>query len=113
MGNNITVSSDSSLQSIAGFASLQTVGGVISINNNAAQTSLTGFAELTDAGGIDIDTEAALTSVLGFPKLQNVVGVANTPGLTLHDNPALLKIDFFQTRARSPAATSSSTTTVP
>ena len=75
----LTIQNQTVVQTIAGFASLDSVGGGISIiNNKASLTTLPPFDALKGVeGGITIEDNAGLTTVSGFTALTTITGSLN------------------------------------
>lgn len=73
---------------VAGLANIETIGGSISISENANLTEVYGFDALTDVGGAFIVTKnPALTSVSGADAVQQI-----HLGLNIDENPVLTSI---------------------
>ncbi len=76
------------IQNVDPLNGIETLGGLIYIDNNPALMNLNGFASLTEMGGhIDISNNAILSDISG---LENISPTWNeTYGLTIVNNPAL------------------------
>lgn len=69
VGGPLTVANMPTLSDLAGFVALTAAGEVI-IRDNAALTTISGFARLTTVNGdLTIENNAALTTISGFPPL--------------------------------------------
>ena len=99
-----TIQNQAVVQTIAGFASLDSVGGNLYIQENKASlTEISSFAvNLTDIGGyLDIADNAGLATVSGFGALtsiENCINIVTNPKLTaLPTFPDLtsIKADLF------------------
>ena len=73
------------LKEVAGFGSLETVGGNFNMDDNTTLTSISGFNNLKKgAGNFNLDNNPVLSYISGFEKLQYVEN-----NFKLHDNPQL------------------------
>ncbi|MBC7544050.1 MAG: hypothetical protein H7338_15100, partial [Candidatus Sericytochromatia bacterium] len=67
VGGNVTINNNAALTSVVGLSGLTTVGISVIITNNAALTSLKGLSALATLGlTLDISNNAALTSLAGW-----------------------------------------------
>ena len=79
------------VETITGFASLDSVGGGISIINNTSLRSIPPFDALKGVeGGITIRDNAALRTISGFATLQTIVG-----SVGIHSNALLTSVSDF------------------
>ena len=77
------------METITGFAELDSVGGFFNFQNNAALTAVPVFDALTTAGGIGISINTALTALPTFSKITSIVN------FNILSNPELTAISGF------------------
>lgn len=90
VGTNINLYNNG-IQNIDPLNGIETLGGLIYIDNNPALVNLNGFASLTEMGGdIYIDNNPALVNLNGFASLTEIGGY-----IYINNNSALVNLNGF------------------